>query len=216
MTAETQPFKAAYPACSPEPRWTRRESIHTCAQTCTHPQTQQPIHKYTNCCLIAQGEEPLSLPPRSPVSDASAAAESQSSLTADDCFTPVMNTARLPFLTYLLFAFISTSPVRGQSHETRVSRMAQSSLGKKSNARLRPSSESKGLPVLQMCQCCASDKVREAIFLITRISQITFCFTLNSYLPVKRRKTPCSSSSALLLFNWGSQESHKTPCVGQL
>lgn len=74
MTAETQPFKAAQPACSLETRrWTvgscTRADRRACTQTCMQPQTQQHIHEYTLCCMIALGggEEPLSFPPLAPV-----------------------------------------------------------------------------------------------------------------------------------------------------
>lgn len=62
MAAETQPFKAAYPASRPEPevdsqivRAHMRTDEHT--YTCIQPQTQQHVHKYAECCMIAQGEE---------------------------------------------------------------------------------------------------------------------------------------------------------------
>lgn len=105
MTAETQPFKAAQPACSLETRrWTvgscTRADRRACTQTCMQPQTQQHIHEYTLCCMIALGgggKSPFLSLLLLPFFDASAEAESQSSLTAEECFTPVMSMACSPF-----------------------------------------------------------------------------------------------------------------------
>lgn len=132
------------------------------------PQTQQHIHEYAQRCMIAPGlKSPFLSLLSLPFSDAIAEAESQSSLTADECFTPMMNMARSPFSLISFSLSFRLSSEGTITQKTRVSRTVQSSVGEKSNAQLRPSSKSKGgLQVFffKMYSCSASDKVKEAIF----------------------------------------------------
>lgn len=98
--------------------------------------------------------------------------------------------------------FHSNSPVKGQSHKTGVSGMVQPLVGNKSNARPQPSSKSRGATGFQsVLAFCLRRGGRSHVTDHVHITEPLLCSKhafLNSYLPAKRKKTPCFSSSALL------------------
>lgn len=131
------------------------------------------------------------------LSAAAAAAQIQPSLTADECFAPAINVPPppfLPFLTYLLCAFIPT--LQRREHRTKLERFWNAPiLGWKEIKR----TASGAFFYIRVSQTHRWAKAKAATFVIMRISQITVCFILNSCLPEKEEgKSPCFCGSARL------------------